>query len=235
MDRLTRFLYPYLSPHLWLGLPARIRKLREEGTIQDWVEYAFDSPFKPWQVPAEITAFIQTVANRRPRAVLEIGTEAGGTLLLLTLAAAPDAIIISIDLHWRQVGSPWYFPRFAVAPQQMHLLRANSHAPRSLARVRAILQDRPLDVLFIDGDHTYEGVKADWQMYGPLVAPDSLIAFHDLIPHPLLPAPGVRDFWGELKERYVYTEIIADPSQPWGGIGLISPDKLHTQGGQSTR
>jgi predicted O-methyltransferase YrrM len=221
MDRLTRFLYPYLSPHIWLGLPKRIRKLREEGRIEDWVEYAFDSPFTPMQVRAEITEFIEIVADRRPRAVLEIGTDAGGTLLLLTLAAAPDAVIISIDLRWRQVGSPWYYPRFAVQPQQMHLLRANSHAPDSLARVRAILLDRPLDMLFIDGDHTYEGAKADWQMYGPLVASGGLIAFHDLIRHPL--APGVCDLWRELKERNVCTEIVADHSQPWGGIGVISP------------
>jgi len=116
------------------------------------------------QIPPEITRFIEIAADRQPRTVLEIGTDAGGTLLLLALAAAPDAIIISIDLRWRQVGSPWYYPRFAVPPQRMHLLRANSHAHSSLERVRAILLDRSLDVLFIDGDHTYEGVKADWQM-----------------------------------------------------------------------
>lgn len=220
MDRLTRFLYPYLSPHIWLGLRRRVRKLREEGRIQDWIQYAFDSPFTPMQVPPEITEFIEIVADRQPRTVLEIGTDAGGTLLLLALAAAPDATLISIDLRWRQIGSPWYYPQFAVPPQQMHLLRANSHAPHTLERVRAILQDRQLDVLFIDGDHTYEGVKADWQTYGTLVAPNGLIALHDLIRHPL--APGVCDFWQELKERYVCTEIVADHSEPWGGIGVIS-------------
>jgi len=181
------------------------------------------------QIPPEITRFIEIAADRQPRTVLEIGTDAGGTLLLLALAAAPDAIIISIDLRWRQVGSPWYYPRFAVPPQRMHLLRANSHAHSSLERVRAILLDRSLDVLFIDGDHTYEGVKADWQMYGPLVAPGGLIAFHDLIRHPL--APGVCDFWRELKERYVCNEIVADHLQPWGGIGLMSPDQLRKHEG----
>ena len=85
-------------PYLWFALPSAIRNLRERGTVSDWVDFAFRSPFAPIQVRTEISAFIEDVAARRPKAVLEIGTEGGGTLLLLMLAAAPDATVISVDL-----------------------------------------------------------------------------------------------------------------------------------------
>ena len=37
----------------------------------------------------------------------------------------------------------------------------------------------PLDMLFIDGDHRYEGVLADWLLYKHLVSPGGIVAFHD--------------------------------------------------------
>ena len=41
---------------------------------------------------------------------------------------------------------------------------------------------KPLDFLFIDGDHAFKGVKSDFQLYSELVRPGGLIAFHDIIP-----------------------------------------------------
>ncbi len=40
-------------------------------------------------------------------------------------------------------------------------------------------KETSLGLLFIDGDHTYEGVKKDWDAYRPLLIPGSLVAFHD--------------------------------------------------------
>jgi len=40
------------------------------------------------------------------------------------------------------------------------------------------------DFLFIDGDHTYEGVEGDFEMYSPLVRRGGIIAFHDIVPGP---------------------------------------------------
>jgi predicted O-methyltransferase YrrM len=37
-----------------------------------------------------------------------------------------------------------------------------------------------IDLLFIDGDHSYEGCLADWKAYAPLLAPAARVAFHDV-------------------------------------------------------
>jgi len=37
-----------------------------------------------------------------------------------------------------------------------------------------------IDFLFIDGDHSYEGVKKDWDLYSPLLKPNSIVLFHDI-------------------------------------------------------
>lgn len=38
---------------------------------------------------------------------------------------------------------------------------------------------KTLDLLFIDGDHSYEGVKADWKAYKHFLRPGSIVVFHD--------------------------------------------------------
>jgi len=37
----------------------------------------------------------------------------------------------------------------------------------------------PIDFIFFDGDHTYEGLQGDWETWAPLVAPGGVAAIHD--------------------------------------------------------
>lgn len=78
-----------------------------------------------------------------------------------------------------------------------------------------------MDFLFIDGDHTYEGVKKDFEMYSSLVRRGGLIAFHDIVPHPLETGCEVNKFWNEIKYFYKYIEIVRDWNQGWAGIGVL--------------
>ena len=41
------------------------------------------------------------------------------------------------------------------------------------------LDGEPIDFMFIDGDHSYEGVQTDWQLWSPLVVPGGVVALHD--------------------------------------------------------
>jgi hypothetical protein len=42
-----------------------------------------------------------------------------------------------------------------------------------------VLQDIKIDVLFIDGDHSYEGVKLDFELYSKILSPRGIILIHD--------------------------------------------------------
>jgi predicted O-methyltransferase YrrM len=112
--------------------------------------------------------------------------------------------------------------------QRLHLIRADSHAPATLAQTRKALGGEPLDFLFIDGDHTYDGVRRDFEDYGPLVRPGGLIAFHDVAPPGPVPPPGcdrllageVLRLWHELRGVYETRELLFSPDG-FFGIGLL--------------
>jgi len=88
---------------------------------------------------------------------------------------------------------------FAREGQNIHLIRANSHDTETLQKVKKILNGKNLDFLFIDGDYTYEGVKRDFEMYGPLVRKGGIIAFHDIVPSRYENVGGVPKFWSRDK------------------------------------
>jgi hypothetical protein len=86
-----------------------------------------------------------------------------------------------------------------------------------------------LDILFIDGDHSYEGVKADFLAYSSMVRPGGLIAFHDIVSDneargrakSLAWSGGVPRFWNELKHLFDAAEYVENPEQDGYGIGVI--------------
>ena len=54
------------------------------------------------------------------------------------------------------------------AGQTLHLIRGDSHSQEIKTQVAEVLPC-PADVLFIDGDHTYVGVRADYEDYRQFV------------------------------------------------------------------
>jgi len=180
---------------------------------------------RPLQVRSEILAFLHVVQQSQPRRILEIGTANGGTLFLLARVAAPDAQVISLDLPHGPFGGgypPWKIPLFEAFPvpgQQLHLIRGNSHDPGVFDGVRQLL-DGSLDLLFIDGDHTYEGAKQDFETYGKLVRPGGMVALHDIAEHPRKFGGTVHRFWAEIRTRYPAQEFVEDQRQGYG-IGLV--------------
>ncbi len=153
------------------------------------------------------------------KTLMEIGTGFGGTLYILCHLAHDDALIISIDQEQKLWRIPVY-KAFKKKKQKLVMLKGNSHDPLTLGKVKSILGNRKLDFLFIDGDHSYEGVKKDFEMYGPLVKEGGIIAFHDI----KLIISGVPKFWNEIKSSFNKNniiEIIENNNQEWAGIGII--------------
>lgn len=50
---------------------------------------------------------------------------------------------------------------------------------KSNLAVSMLPSDLKIDLLFIDGDHSYDGVLSDWMTYSPLLADESIVIFHD--------------------------------------------------------
>jgi predicted O-methyltransferase YrrM len=69
-----------------------------------------------------------------------------------------------------------------------------------------------IDLLFIDGDHSYDACLADWQAYMSLLKPGGWVAFHDI-------------GWAEGVQRVVAEEVVSRvraqdrlPNLWWGQI-----------------
>lgn len=222
-----RVIRPFLIPHAITKLQ---KEMSQTNKLEDLVNLAFNFSvdglnITPSQIKDEILQLLKILKKIKPRSILEIGTANGGTLFLFCQVADPNAIIISIDLPGGKFGGGyprWKIPlykSFAKQNQKIYLLRENSHSQRTFQKIKQILKGKKIDFLFIDGDHTYEGVKKDFEMYSKLVK--RIIALHDIVYHPYVPKCQVNRFWKEVKQKYKTKEIISSPAQTWAGIGVI--------------
>jgi len=216
-----------------LRLPFLQRRLRQSLYIHDSNELVdlavsgFGGAFRPIQNITELRALAEVLREQAPRRILEIGTARGGTLFLFCRLASPGAHIISIDLPggWFGGGYPSWkkllYQRFARPGQRLDLIRADSHHPDTVRDVEQLLQGEKFDFVLIDGDHTYDGVKRDFDVYRRFVEPGGFIAFHDIVPNRRDRACEVDRFWAEVKDDYPAFELVEKWSQLGAGIGLI--------------
>jgi predicted O-methyltransferase YrrM len=208
------------------ALEARDFPADAEGQVA-FVMDRFHGTIMPYQNRWEVARLAERVRALGPKTVLEIGTARGGTLFLLCQAAAEDATIVSLDLPEGRNGGGfpnWKLPTykaFARPGQTLRFVRGNSHDPASRDEVHRLMERRGIDFIMIDGDHSYEGVKTDFELYYPLLAPGGLLAMHDIRPTPHDPSIDVHRFWLEVKERFETEEIVEVPDQPNFGIGLV--------------
>jgi predicted O-methyltransferase YrrM len=187
------------------------------------------------QKGSEMMFFFRSLKGKKLKTVVEIGTAFGGMFYALCQLAGVDATVVSIDLPEGEFacGQPEnpieYLSKFGRPKQRLHFLRADSHLVTTKKELLGILGESKVDLLFIDGDHRYKGVKKDWEMYSPLVKEGGVVAFHDIRHH----HPDVKDdkgqpivceveiLWKELKKKHKTLEYIEQGGQAWGGIGVV--------------
>ncbi len=106
---------------------------------------------------------------------LEIGCFAGGSACLML--QRPNTEVTSIDL-----GTP--VPRTVaientskvnIYSNYYHYIEGSSHNLETYNQV----SNKQFDILFIDGDHSHQGVKKDFALYSPLVKFGGYIVFDD--------------------------------------------------------
>jgi predicted O-methyltransferase YrrM len=110
--------------------------------------------------------------------ILEIGRNLAGSTVLLAAAAGPDREIYSIDNRSNEKPACKDYLARAANKARVHMLLADS---------RASLPNLRFGFLFIDGDHTWEGVLADvvahWNALQASGETPALVAFHDALPN----------------------------------------------------
>lgn len=125
----------------------------------------------------EFWPLYEEVSKISPKRIMEIGSAHGGGLIFWDRLVGSEGQVISLNYADSPVGQ-WTMD-FSTCTCDLHLIPKNSHSPEALTAVQAALTG-PLDFLFIDGDHSYEGAKMDYEMYSPLVRAGGLIGFHDI-------------------------------------------------------
>ncbi|MGH8543072.1 MAG: class I SAM-dependent methyltransferase [Gammaproteobacteria bacterium] len=209
------------------SLRARCREVQHLGSIFDQVcQYA---GIAPDQHRGEMLPFLELLGARRPKVLCEIGSARGGSLFLFSHVAHPEARILSIDIsnHGERRA---LFRRLVQPDQHLTCIEGSSHSRATHEQFRSWVGNDPLDFLFIDGDHSLEGVASDYERYGSFVRSAGLIAFHDIVPDYRTRygigtgtyAGGVPTFWSRLSKDTTHAyEFIDHPLQDGYGIGAI--------------
>lgn len=216
------------SESVWSAKPDAWRQARSaahcESDFDQLLEMA-KSEFGITQVRNEIAALIDRLKDLEPRAVVEIGTHKGGNSFLFCHTLPSVQRIVGVDLCVQNSAKLIYFAR----PKVYYALHGDSQTTQMRDRVQRKLGGGPIDFLFIDGDHSYQGVRADFELYAPLVRRGGLIALHDIVPDHGTRfgrdtgcyAGDVWSFWAELRQRHECEELVDDPEQDGFGIGVV--------------
>jgi predicted O-methyltransferase YrrM len=151
------------------------------------------------------------------KSALEIGSRYGCSIQRIAAQMEPGSLVVAVDLPYADGAGVNAEEKLRENIRKIaergptHLFLGDSHATSLVEAVRNL---GPFDFVFIDGDHSYEGVKADWENYGPM---GKVVAFHDIINN-----AGCFRLWNEVKKagyRTVeYTESM------WLGIGIVFKD-----------
>lgn len=157
-------------------------------------------------VPRAMRSYVMTlyelICEIRPENVLEIGVQRGQSTkaILLAMAMIRHGHLTSVD-HKDRSGLLNDIEHKDLEPYWT-FVHGNSHLEETKNQVL-----KGYDILFLDGDHKYDGVKQDWNDYMPMVVPGGLVLMHDVTNK----NEGVKDLWAEIKyEKFAFN---------WGRAG----------------
>ena len=173
-----------------MPLPKAIRSrtpasLRDHPGLRALALAAGLIPPRSMHTPAE-SELLRELA-RDARCVVEIGVYEGSSAVVFCQVLAPQAELHLIDPFSDDTG--WALRpgsrASAGATRRAVTRRCRSRAPKlywHVARSQDVGRDwagPPADLVFIDGDHSPEGCREDWEVWHQHVKPGGAVAFHD--------------------------------------------------------
>lgn len=151
-------------------------------------------------------------SNIRDGYALEIGSYLGASAFFIAAGLKGSSKLICIDT-WTNIamseGMRDTYNEFVENTRDLQekiiMIRGLSY--EVIDKVKQITKE--MDLLFIDGDHSYDGVKKDWDLYFPLVKKGGYVIFHDCGW-----ADGVKRVVEEAKKYFIeYHQL---PNMCWG-------------------
>lgn len=160
------------------------------------------------QVPEELARLTLLLAARSTfESSLEIGVAAGGTTRFLREHIDIRQTVVIDDGHHRKAGV-WREQNRHAIPNVTEF-QGDSHS--NDAHNFLLQLGRSFDLVAIDGDHSADGVRADWNLVVQFLQPRAIVWFHDINV-----CPGVAELWRELRNKY---RILLETSPL--GIGVL--------------
>ena len=160
--------------------------------------------------PQEVTFLYRQAKETGSGCIVEIGSYHGRSTIALALGAqeGTKVPVYAVDPYVSFVGplGGTFGPEDKVGlVQNLIFTRAVPHV--WLIQLPSVQAARgwqePITFLWIDGDHTYEGVRADFDSWNPFVAQEGIVAFHDSLD----PRFGVHKLIKEIIDKKKYINI----------------------------
>lgn len=190
---------------------AYLESYRPEG-------YGPEAPVQVFQRDWEFSTLLELFRDRQPRRILEVGSYHGGTLYHWLHNATKNSLVVSVDTYTAADNRDLY-PEWANG-HTLEVIQGDSASEKTVERVA---EHAPYEWVFIDADHLYENVKADWENYQPMCGQGGIIALHDIYSDPNLhPEIEVNRLWREIQARgYITQELVCNTQLAWSGIGVV--------------
>jgi len=176
----------------------------------------------PWA--GHIFVGYDIIRNLKPRKVVELGTYKGTSFFSFCQAAKDEGLdteIVAIDCWKGDIHSEFYseeiYKDFKKNLDRYYKEQNTKVMKMFFDQAIESFEDYSIDLLHIDGLHTYDAVKNDYEKWKDKVSHKGIIMFHDI--RVTKDDFGVWKLWEELKKRNPdYTFIEMEHSH---GLGII--------------
>lgn len=165
------------------------------------------------------------VRNLKPARIVELGTDYGHSFFSMAQAVVDSKIDAEMnavdswegDKHARYYDSEVYESVQKVVSKHFAELKINLHK-KYFADAVNDFGDNSIDLLHIDGLHTYEAVKDDFDTWLPKMSKSGVIMLHDISQKKK--DFGVYKLWEEIKAKYATMEF-----EHSNGLGIVFMDE----------